>query len=147
MYTLVDGSFSLYLLYLSWNHLYDWRKQSDEQKIKNVDFRNNQLLFKGCMFLQYLIAWACFYIGKYKVPKICDLIVHIFILKLCISYYFIVPFNKMVPIQYALRSVIICLRCSMVVAIFGVNGIIDVIAGLVMPLFSVMLVLRKVNFN
>jgi hypothetical protein len=35
----------------------------------------------------------------------------------------------------------------MVVAIFGVNGIIDVIAGLVMPLFSVMLVLRKVNFN
>ena len=94
-----------------------------------------------------MLAWACFYIGKYKIPKFCDLIVHIFIAKLCISYYILVPFDAAIPIQYALRSVIICIRCSMVVAIFGVNGIIDVIAGLVMPLFFVMLLIRKIDLS
>jgi hypothetical protein len=34
----------------------------------------------------------------------------------------------------------------MAVAIFGVNGIVDVIAGLVMPLFTVFLILRKTEF-
>jgi len=94
-----------------------------------------------------VIAWALYYIGKYKIPKCCDFIVHVFIASLCFSYYYIVPFDVDSPMQYALRSVIICLRCSMAVAIFGVNGIIDVITGLVMPLFFCMLILKKTKFN
>ncbi len=94
-----------------------------------------------------MIAWALYYIGKYKIPKCCDFIVHVFIASLCFSYYYIVPFDVDSPMQYALRSVIICLRCSMAVAIFGVNGIIDVIAGLVMPLFFCMLNLKKTKCN
>lgn len=94
-----------------------------------------------------MLAWAFFYIGKYKIPKFCDLIVHIFIAKLCIYYYLIVPFGATLPKKFELRSIIVCIRCSMVVAIFGVNGIIDVIAGLVMPLIFVMLASRRVDLS
>jgi len=59
----------------------------------------------------------------------------------------LVPFEKANPLEYTLRSAVICIRCSMVVAIFGVNGIIDVFAGLILPLFFVMLIIRKIGLS
>lgn len=68
-------------------------------------------------------------------------------MSLCLQFYFVVPFDLENARQYVLRSVIICLRCSTAVAIFGVNGLVDVLAGLLMPLFVVFLILRKTRFN
>ena len=51
MYTVVDGIFSVYLLYLSAVYLEMWTPMSDENKLKFMEKRNNGIIIRAVLFI------------------------------------------------------------------------------------------------
>ena len=103
-------------------------------------------MIHGISYVQYLIAWFLFFIGRCKWERAYDLIVYVFVIALSINYLTNVPFQLDNPRQYVLRSAIIAIRCSTVIALFGINGVIDFIIGLLAPLIVVLVLLPKTEF-
>ena len=51
VYTVVDGIFSVYLLYLSAVYLEMWKPMSDENKLKFMEKRNNGIIIRAVLFI------------------------------------------------------------------------------------------------
>lgn len=72
---------------------------------------------------------------------------HVFIISLCIQFYLVKPATFLNPREYVYRAVIICLRCCLLIALFGINGLLDVIIGLLFPVLTVLLLLKNTDFS
>ena len=71
---------------------------------------------------------------------------HVFVISLCIIFKLTSPLQILEPESYILRAIIVLLRCSLMVSLFGVNGLFDVISSTVAPVIVVILMWQNTSF-
>ena len=101
----------------------------------------------ACFLVQYILAGMFYALGRYtKHLRWNDLIIHTFVIFCCIGFYASWPLQQDGPQAYVFRTVIVTLRCSVLVAMFGVNGTLDMISSLLAPIIAVGLHFKSVDF-
>lgn len=89
------------------------------------------------------MAGLCHYLATKKYDWFYDLIVHILIVTMCVKYGIEQAFSLTDTGEFVFKSTVLTLRCSLLLAAFACNGLVDILIGFIPPTFVVVFALTK----
>ena len=145
--SIIDGSFAFYMIYLDRIGSKFWQAPNGKETLAELAEAKKRIIVQSVFFLQYVIVGLLYWMGGLKYKRFRDAIVIVFVISVCIIFKLTIPLQILEPEQYVSQAIIVLLRCSLLVSIFGVNGLFDVIFSTVAPVIVVILMWQNTSFT
>ena len=125
--------FRVYILCLEDYDIIDWNDE-DKGLVTSKEFKQHTYFGNLCF---YCVILTVFLVGKYKIPRLQELICTLFIGNICVTSYFIQSFNPEHPRQFLNFALILLFRCAVVCLLFQINGTYDVLISTLSPMIII----------
>jgi hypothetical protein len=130
----------IYKIWLTTVGAYDWDFNNEACQIESVKAPSvEQRVFFNCLAVVFYIVTAGVYaFAHYKNDRFFISINFLLIITTCFNNYMSMPFNPSRPREFVYWSTILIFRCSFIVSMFGLNGMWDVIASILIPAAAIL---------